>query len=88
MQFSSTPIGYAFAFIFDTFSKIVSFVFNDNIKVEGVTLGYILIAISILSIVIGSVLSFSTSKSTSTGYSLAHRGIDHMAHTVNRKMKG
>lgn len=81
----------AFTYVFYVFGKIVSFVFSDDIKISygdaAVSVGYVLIAISVLSLVIGSILSFSSGRAAVTGRSDAHHAIDHMAHSVNKHFR-
>lgn len=81
----------AFTYVFYVFGKIVSFVFSEDIAIQygdaEVSVGYVLIAISVLSLVIGSILSFSSGRAAITGRSEAHHAIDHMAHTINKRFK-
>lgn len=81
----------AFTYVFYVFGKIVSFVFSEDIKISygdaAVSVGYVLIAISVLSLVIGSILSFSSGRAAVTGRSDAHHAIDHMAHSVNKHFR-
>lgn len=81
----------AFSFVFYVFGKIVSFIFSEDVVIEygyfAVSAGYVLVAISVLSLVIGSVLSFSSGRAITEGYSRAHGSVDHMAHSVNHAFK-
>lgn len=79
--------GDAFAYVFSVFAKLVNFLFDEAVtisyKTHTVSVGYVLIAISVLSLVIGSVLAFSGGRARFEGYRSSHSGVDHMAHTVN-----
>lgn len=82
----------AFSYVFYVFSKIVSFMFSQDLEIsygdDTVPIGYVFIAISVLSLVIGAILSFSAGRAAVEGRGSAHHAIDHMAHGVNKHFRG